>query len=111
MALKKAKWIIVSLIILFYAFIYVATSKVVPISAFCAKTMNIDSLLKANRSYVYGSSCWDSGIQITVKDTAINWNLFADTVCMYLHMDGVDHSRVVVSREVMPDTLVDRKCP
>ncbi len=68
MKLKKAKWIMLASVILFYAFIYLATSKVVPVSEFCAKANTAGGLIK--RSYVYGAGCCgDTAFCINVKDT------------------------------------------
>ncbi len=98
-------------VILFYAFIYLATSKVVPVSEFCAKANTAGGLIK--RSYVYGAGCCgDTAFCINVKDTiGVDWDLLADTACIYLHTQGLDHYRVFIIRNTATsDTLINKKC-
>ena len=110
----KFKWVILSVATVFYALLYLATTKDVPVSDFCSKSVIAGSML-SGRSYVYVSGCCtDTALCVHVKDTTgIDWNLLADTACTYLHNEGLDHYRVFVirHRSTGNDTVVNKKCP
>ena len=113
MGLKKLRWVILTTIVVFYAFIYLATSKQVPLSDFCEKASNTASMFQ--QSYVVGSNCCsDTSFCVTVKDTTgVDWNALADTACLYLRTQGLTNCRVYVLQytSIGIDTLANNKCP
>ena len=80
----------------------------------------VDSLLRANRDYVYYAS-WcnppvhSDSICVWVKDTSgIDWNLLADTVCQVATLKGLLQKKIFILKSNstgFPDTVVQKQCP
>lgn len=100
-------------ILLAYSLLYIATTKVPPCdSSICQKMENINTALRNSHPYFYAvGQCRDSVICTWVKDsTQINWNGFADTVCLYLNSESLIHYTTLIIN-VRGDTLARKKCP
>jgi hypothetical protein len=112
------KSFILSAILIFYSFLYWATS-VDKCGEDCVKQSQLSDLLTKNRSYVYGASRCYSGYNadtlcVYVKDTTgINWNLFADTACLYASSVGFSRQTILVLNNAIypPSTLARKQCP
>jgi hypothetical protein len=102
-----------SAILIAYSLLYIATSKTVPCdNPMCQKMENITNALRNRHPYFYSiGECRDSVMCAWVKDTTqINWNAFADTVCLYLNSESLLHYSTIVIN-VRGDTLARKKCP
>ena len=110
---------ILPLIVIVYASLYIATSKDVPCEGDCQKVYETGIAISNSRTYVYGVyRCTQPRISdtlcIIVKDTlGINWNLFADTVCIIATQQGLIQQKIFVlkSGTSPPDTLARKVCP
>ena len=117
--MKLKASLILSLTILFYSLLYLATSKVVPCEDDCAKIAALDTTLVNKYKYVsYAYRCARSysidTLCVFVKDTAgINWNLFADTVCLYANSVGLYQQEILLIKisASSADTVAKKKCP
>lgn len=117
--MRKIKLLILSLILIIYASLYIATSKDVPCEGDCEKLSQITYALSNSRTYVFGVyRCTQPRISdslcVYVKDTlGINWNLFADTVCIIATQHGLLQQKIFVLKTGTspPDTLARKICP
>ena len=117
--MKLKTSLILSLTLLFYSVIYLATSKVLPCEGDCAKTYGLDTTLRNKYSYFYGSfrctrTYSTDTLCIYVKDTTgINWDLFSDTVCIYANCVGLSRQKIFILNNSVfpPDTLAQKQCP
>ena len=117
--MKLKTSLILSLTLLFYSVIYLATSKELPFGEDSAKLYGLDTTLSKKYDYFYGAQrCTyrqDSDtLCIYVKDTVgINWDRFADTVCMYANSIGLYRQKIflVNNRVNPPDTVARKQCP
>lgn len=119
--MPKIKFLILSLILMGYALLYMATSKETCFEE-CEKIYKLNESLKLNRPYVLGASrcvytyrTVDS-LCVQVKDTiGINWNLLADTVCMIAAQKGLLNQKVLIlvyrNATFTYDTLAYKQCP
>jgi hypothetical protein len=110
---KKGSSIGFSVILVFYALLYMATKKEY-CDDLCEKVQQIDMQLKKNRPFVYGAyQCGDSNVCVAVRDTLMpyNWNLLADTVCIYLKTQSLFNYKVTILKFNMVDTLGKQTCP
>ena len=116
--MSKNKLFILPLILIAYAFLYLATSKDIPCLADCEKIEKLNIALRQNReSYVhYANRCFRQSdtLCIYVKDTlGINWNLFADTVCLLATQKDLLRQKIFILKtgRYPPDTLARKVCP
>lgn len=117
--MKLKTSLILSLTLLFYSLIYLATSKVLPCEGDCEKTYGLDTTLRNKYSYFHGvfrcgRTYSTDTLCIYVKDTTgINWDLFSDTVCMYAKSVGLSHQLLLIMNNgvLPPDTLARKSCP
>ena len=117
--MRIIKSLILPLIFIVYAFLYIATTKNIPCDGDCEKVYQTGIVLRNSRTYVYGVyRCTQPRISDTlcvmVKDTiGINWNLFADTVCIIATQQGLIRQKIFVLKNGTspPDTLSRKVCP
>jgi hypothetical protein len=117
--MKLKTSLILSLTLLFYSVTYLATSKVVPCEGDCEKTYGLDTILRNKYNYYHGSyrcarTYSTDTLCVYVKDTiGINWDLFADTVCMYAKSVGLNRQQLLILNNgvLPPDTLARKQCP
>jgi hypothetical protein len=117
--MRKLKWLILPLILIVYAFLYIATTKNVECEGDCDKVYQTGKSLSNSRTYVLSTyRCTLPGVSDTlciyVKDTiGINWNLFADTVCIIATQQGLIRQKIFVLKNGTspPDTLARKVCP
>jgi hypothetical protein len=117
--MKLKTSLILSLTLLFYSIIYLATSKVVPCEGDCAKIYGFDTTLRNKYNYYLGAyrcarTYSTDTLCIYVKDTiGINWDLFSDTVCIYARGLGLSSQNLFILNNgvLPPDTLARKKCP
>lgn len=117
--MRKINFLILSLILIVYASLYIATSKDVPCEGDCDKVYQTGKSLSNSRTYVLSTNrCTLPGVFDTlciyVKDTiGINWNLFADTACIIATQHGLLQQKIFVLKigTSPPDTLVKKVCP
>lgn len=114
------KSLILSLIIVGYAFVYIATSKD-PCSGDCKKIEIIRESLKLNRPYLLGVyRCINNyrtidSLCVKVTDTTgVNWGLLADTACMVASQNGLPDQKIFILRFSKTssnyDTLAFKEC-
>ncbi len=115
----KTKRLILPAVLVIYAALYVATSYPAQCSEDCMKINQLDTTLAGKFTYYYGAyRCTyfanTDTLCIYVKDsTGINWNNFADTVCIYANSVGLYNQKLFVLRYNVfpPDTLARKNCP
>jgi hypothetical protein len=117
--MKIFKYLTLSLILIAFSLLYLATSYQVPCEDDCAKVYSVDTTMSRNRDYVFWvSRC--SGTQqsdslcVYVKDTiGINWNLLADTVCAVATQNGLARQKIFIIKTNVtpPDTVARKICP
>lgn len=113
------KSLILFTVVAFYALLYVATRPPERCFDDCQKQIELNKLLRKDRTYVYGASrCspvyTDTLLCVGVKDTiGINWNLLADTICLYANSVGLSGQTILILNHQVypPDTLGRKKCP
>jgi hypothetical protein len=118
--MKNRKPVILSLILIAYALLYIATKPNFPCEGDCAKVQAVDSTIRKGReSYVLGTVRCSWGyvsdtLCVYVKDTSgVNWNLLADTTCIIATQSGLLQQKVFIlkSNTYPPDTLARKICP
>ncbi len=121
MAPKKARWVILALVILSYAFMYTQTKDRYLCNDDCQKVNSVNTSLVKTRNYIYyvnrcgGQSPTSDTLCVFVKDTTgINWDLLADTACLVATQNGLYHQKLFIcnwdtSTHSM-DTLVRKQC-
>lgn len=118
--MKNFKSAILTMILIVYALLYMATSKEPICLEDCQKIGDLNSALRENREsyFRYASRCTYYGqsdtICVSVKDTlGINWNLFADTVCLLATQKGLLRQKIFILKIGIypPDTLARKVCP
>lgn len=106
---------VLGLLLCFYAFLYLATSRDVPCETDeCFKLESIDSLLKKNPGVAHTGRCHTNRLCIQVDDINYtrNWKGIADTACMYLKEKGLHHFSVdILSTRDRGDTIHAQDCP
>jgi hypothetical protein len=113
------KSLILLVVIGFYSLLYIATTPPERCFEDCQKLSKLNDLLRKDRNYLYGVHRCTSRYSldtlcINVKDTTgVNWNLLADTVCLYAKSVGLSQQMVLVLNNAIypPDTLARKKCP
>lgn len=117
---KKNRFFILSIILIIYSLIFIATSKDVICEGDCEKINNFNSAIRNGReSYVEwafrcGPNQLHDEICILVKDTSgINWNLLADTACNLATQKGLLQQKIFIIKNFSspPDTLARKVCP
>lgn len=106
---------VLPIILLLYAFLYIATTRVVRCDDACQRYYGVDTMLSKNRPYVVNSfKCSDSVFCIFVNDSVPhNWPGLADTACTYLHAVSLPSTWILVKGYMQPltDTLAYQRCP
>jgi len=118
---KRYKYVFLSLILLTYALLYIATSYPPNFTCDtdCERMIGLDTTLRKNRDYVYTANrCYQpasDSICVTVKDTiGIDWNLLADTICQIATSKGLLQQNIFILKTNstgIPDTVVKKQCP
>src|SRR5688572_13532515 len=101
-----------SAILIFYAFLYVATKKEY-CDDLCQKIQEINIQMRQSRSFITGAyQCGDSILCVAIRDTIpYSWNNLADTACIYLETQSLFDYRVVIIKDNYIDTLGQQQCP
>lgn len=99
-------------ILIFYALLYIATTRVERCDDQCQKYYGVDTMLRKNRPYVYDAfKCADTVFCLYVNDSiARNWPGLADTACSYLRSVSLPPVRIIVASANTNDTLVSQRC-
>ena len=118
--MKLLKKFIPALIIIAFSFLYIATSKVVPCDDYCQQLYRLDTMVRNTRNYVgwvgsciSGKSRNDTVCVSIYNPPAMDWNLFADTVCTYTGQIGMTGQTILVLKYngASLDTLAKKHCP
>ncbi len=114
--MKKNSVLVLLVCLVFYAGLYIATSKQYICEGDCEKLIKITEVLQANKSYVYGASrCTgrqgSDTLCVYVQDTiGIDWNNLADTTCHIAQENGLFQQKVfVIKNGTFPNDTVARK--
>lgn len=113
------KLLLLPVILLGYSLLYIATSYHAPCEGDCEKTTKVSQSLRENRPYVnnvYRCTYQPNSdtLCIYVNDTTgIDWNLFADTVCMTATQYGLPQQKIFVLKfsGAAYDTVAKKVCP
>ena len=98
-------------ILLFYSLLYMATTKKEGVCDWCQKIYDAGELFRKDRPYVFGAYPCGANACIQVRDSVPhNWDVFADTVCIYLKSQSLLNYRTIIMNQ-RGDTLADKKCP
>lgn len=118
--MKIIKLLLLPLLLFSFAFLFMATSKVVPCEGDCAIVQDVYQALRNGResyvNYVYrcGYNQVSDTLCIFVKDTTgINWNSLADTACQEASQRGLSRQKIFVIKDLSSttDTLARIICP
>jgi hypothetical protein len=113
------KSLLLFVVVAVYSLLYLATSPIRPCDGSCQKLYSLDTLLTKKFDYVYGTFRCSSlpgsdTLCVYVRDTVgINWDRFADTVCLYANIAGLYQQKIfLIKNSIMPpDTVARRQCP
>lgn len=113
------KSLILVVVIAFYSLLYIATSYPVKCEDDCQKVYGLDTTLSKKFDYFYTAQrcTYRQGsdtLCIYVKDTVgINWDRFADTVCLYANIAGLFQQKIflIKNNAVSLDTVARKQCP
>ncbi len=115
--MKYIPSVVLLLITVVYAFLFMATKRVLPCEGDCEKVSLADSRLRSGReSYILAvDRCLtyrvNDSLCIYVRDTTgIDWERLADTVCMTTTMVGLANQKIYIIKPG-PDTVARRTCP
>src|SRR5690349_10059075 len=115
MQANRIKHLLLPLILIAYASMYIATTKKESFrcNEICMKFSQIDTMVLFRRPFITSASqCHDTAFCVLVYDTIPrNWNLLADTACMYMNSLSLFNYRVIIRSNVNGDTLVNKRCP
>lgn len=107
---KSFKWLLVSGVVLFYAFLYMATSK--KCDDECQKLKKVGTELRKDSAVNNTYQCGTAMLCIYVADsTGRNWNAFADMACQHLNNEGLQNYSVIIVEGINRDTLAKKICP
>jgi hypothetical protein len=112
------KSLILLAVVVFYAFLYWATSIDRKCDEDCQRIYQLDTILLNKYRYLYtvnrcGRAPTDT-LCVYVRDTSgINWDRFADTVCTYANSVGLRQQQLFIIRNTSfpADTVARKKCP
>jgi hypothetical protein len=118
---KRFRYLFLSVILIGYAFLYMATSVQEPCEGDCLKVENFNTAIRKNRPYIFSSyrcsyqSVSDS-LCVYVKDTSgVDWNLLADTACQVATQNGLPQQKIFIlqvnASTTFIDTVVRKQCP
>jgi hypothetical protein len=114
---SRYRFLVLSLIIVFYAFLYIATRKDPPCENDCPKIGAIVSTLVTKYNYVYGVNRCENmptGLCVVVMDTpGVDWNHLADTTCFLAKQQNLYAQQVLILKNgsYPYDTLGRAQCP
>jgi hypothetical protein len=112
---EYGRWLLLSGVLLFYAFLYIATTKKrMPYDCDdeCEKLRKVDSLILLKYPQTYTYKCNTAMFCINITDTVqIPRQGLADTACMYLKDQGLLNLSVSVVANAGRDTLLKQTCP
>lgn len=113
------KSLLLIVVVTIYSLLFLATKRVIPCEGSCQSLYSLDTLLTKKFDYVYGTfRCTglpsSDTLCIYVKDTVgINWDRFADTVCIYANIAGLFQQKIFLIKNgtMPPDTVARKQCP
>ena len=114
---SRYRFLVLSVIIVFYAFLYIATRKNPPCENDCPKMQSIATTLTQAHKYVYGINRCENrptGLCVLVQDTpGVDWNHLADTTCYLAKEQNLFAQEVLIlkSGSYPNDTLGRAQCP
>lgn len=107
---RNFRWLLLSGMLLFYAFLYLATSK--KCEDECQKLKRIGAELKKDSAVYDTYQCGAVMLCIHVNDSAgRNWNEMADRACGYINNEGLQQYTVTIVGGINRDTLATKTCP
>jgi hypothetical protein len=103
----------------FYFLLYIATKPAGTCDEDCQRIYQLDTTLQSRYRFFYNANrCTyrpnSDTLCIYVRDTTgVNWDRFADTVCMYANSIGLRQQQLFVIRNLNfpPDTVARKRCP
>lgn len=110
---NKQKWLTFIAIVVFYCALAIATDRLPQCNDVCMKVYGVDTLLRKKTYVFWDSRTNDTSFCVYVKDTTgINWNLLADTTCIIMNSQGLNHFHVFIIQNMIypPDTVANKKC-
>jgi len=113
------KSLILFIVIVSYSLLYIATKPAGECGDDCQRLYQLDTTLQSRYHYFYNANrCTyrpnSDTLCIYVRDTiGINWDRFADTVCMYANSIGLRQQQLFIIKELNfpPDTVAKKRCP
>ncbi len=117
--MKKVKVVLLSLILLVFALLYLATSVPDRCLEDCQKVNDFAVELMQNRKYIYGvfrcsrNANADTLCVFANDSVNINWNLLADTACAIATQKGLIRQTIffIDNRALPLDTMAIKVCP
>jgi hypothetical protein len=112
---EYGRWLLLSVVLLFYAFLYIATTKAeVPYvcDEECEKLRKVDSLMRNNYPQMYTYKCNTDIICLNLFDSTQSATAgLADTACMYVKNEGLLNYKINVIGNNSMDTFLKQPCP
>lgn len=114
---SRYRFLVLSLIIVFYSFLYIATRKEPPCENDCPKFLEINNTLRTGYNYIYSVSRCENlptGLCVLVMDTpGVDWNHLADTTCYLAKEQNLFAQQVLILKNgsYPYDTLGRAQCP
>jgi hypothetical protein len=118
--MKKRRWLLLSIIVITYSLLFIATKPNYPCDGDCEKIHAVDAALRTNREgYIFAAvRCTYNQVSdslcVLVRDTTgINWQLLADTACTIASQKGLLRQKIFILKlGTSPlDTLARKQCP
>jgi hypothetical protein len=113
---EYGRWLLLSGVLLFYAFLYIATSKIedgpYACDEECEKIRKVDSLMRNDYPLTYTYKCNTDFICLNLFDSTQSATKgLTDTACMYLKNEGLLNYKINVIGNNGRDTLLKQPCP
>jgi hypothetical protein len=114
---SRYRFLVFSLILVFYSFLYIATRKEPPCENDCPKIQAVAATLTAGYTYIYGINRCENqptGLCVFVMDTpGVDWNHLADTTCFLAKQQNLYAQQVLILKNgsYPYDTLGRAQCP
>ncbi len=118
--MRIIKFLVLPLLLFSFAFLFMATKRVLPCEGDCVIVQDVYQALRNGResyvNYVYrcGYNLVSDTLCIFVKDTTgINWYSLADTACFEASQRGLNRQKIFVIKDLSSpaDTLARLICP
>jgi hypothetical protein len=109
---KNLKWVVLSGVLFFYAFLYLATTRR-QCDDICQKFDRVSNHLLTDSCVVWLGQTNTSQYLLIVREypPCSSWKALADSACRYMNNEGLRNYTVVIVSHDARDTLLKQTCP